>query len=113
MNDLKQSDFIMYVHPFVDAYIKKGLISTYRKWRLELGGKFKILPDQSLAYLQYKVVDKNRQEIDLKEEKDMDSSATKTKTKPRIAARRNSVLAILLPTAQRRAPGNSGYTPFL
>ena len=81
MNDLKQTDFIMYVHPFVDAYIKKGLISTYRKWRLELGGKFKILPDQSLAYLQYKVVDKNRQEIDLKEEKDMDSSATKNKNK--------------------------------
>lgn len=81
VNDLKQSDFIMYVHPFVDAYIKKGLISTYRKWRLELGGKFKILPDQSLAYLQYKVVDKNRQEIDLKEEKDMDSSATKNKNK--------------------------------
>ncbi len=81
VNDLKQSDFIMYVHPFVDAYIKKGLISTYRKWRLELGSKFKVLPDQSLAYLQYKVVDKNRQEIDLKEEKDMDSSATKNKNK--------------------------------
>lgn len=81
VNDLKQSDFIMYVHPFVDAYIKKGLISTYRKWRLELGSKFKVLPDQSLAYLQYKVVDKNRQEIDLKEEKDIDSSATKNKNK--------------------------------
>lgn len=81
VNDLKQSDFIMYVHPFVDAYIKKGLISTYRKWRLELGSKFKVLPDQSLAYLQYKVLDKNKQEIDLKEEKDMDSSATKNKNK--------------------------------
>lgn len=80
-NDLKQSDFVMYVHPFVDAYIKKGLISTYRKWRLELGGKFKILPDQSLAYLQYKVLDKDKQEIDLKEEKDIDSSATKNKNK--------------------------------
>lgn len=81
VNDLKQTDFIMYVHPFVDAYIKKGLISTYRKWRLELGSKFKVLPDQSLAYLQYKVLDKNKQEIDLKEEKDMDSSATKNKNK--------------------------------
>lgn len=81
INDLKQTDFIMYVHPFVDAYIKKGLISTYRKWRLELGSKFKVLPDQSLAYLQYKVLDKNKQEIDLKEEKDMDSSATKNKNK--------------------------------
>ena len=75
-------DFILYVHPFVDAYIKKGIISLYRKWRMELGGKFKVMPDESLAYLQYKVLDKDRNEIDLKEEKDLDkSTATKTKTK--------------------------------
>ncbi len=81
VNDLNQSGFNMYIHPFVDAYIKKGLVSTYRKWRMELGRKFKILPDQSLAYLQYKVLDKDRNEIDLKEEKDIDSSATKNKNK--------------------------------
>lgn len=81
VNDLNQSGFTMYIHPFVDAYIKKGLVSTYRKWRMELGRKFKILPDQSLAYLQYKVLDKDRNEIDLKEEKDIDSSATKNKNK--------------------------------
>lgn len=81
VNGLNQSGFTMYIHPFVDAYIKKGLVSTYRKWRMELGRKFKILPDQSLAYLQYKVLDKDRNEIDLKEEKDIDSSATKNKNK--------------------------------
>ncbi len=81
VNDLNQSGFTMYIHPFVDAYIKKGLVSTYRKWRMEFGRKFKILPDQSLAYLQYKVLDKDRNEIDLKEEKDIDSSATKNKNK--------------------------------
>ena len=82
VNDLNEKDFIMYVHPFVDAYIKKGLISQYRRWRMELGAKFKVLPDESLAYLQYKVLDKKRNEIDLKEEKDLDkSSTTKTKTK--------------------------------
>ena len=81
VNDLNQSGFTMYIHPFVDAYIKKGLVSTYRKWRMELGRKFKILPDQSLAYLQYKVLDKDRNESDLKEEKDIDSSATKNKNK--------------------------------
>ena len=49
---------------------------------MELGGKFKVMPDESLAYLQYKVLDKDRNEIDLKEEKDLDkSTATKTKTK--------------------------------
>lgn len=79
--DLRQSGFILYVHPFVDAYLKKGLISMYRRWRMEYGNKFRVMPDQSLAYLQYRVVDKNGEEIDLKEEKDVDSSATKSKTK--------------------------------
>lgn len=82
LKELKVSDFIVYVHPFVDAYLKKGIISLYRRWRMELGGKFKVMPDESLAYLQYRVLDKNRNEIDLKEEKDLDkSSTTKTKTK--------------------------------
>ena len=71
----------MYVHPFVEAYLKKGLISTYRRWKLSLGGSWRIVADQSLAYLQYKVLDKNRVEIDLKEEKDLNSSASKTKNK--------------------------------
>ena len=81
IDDLNVSDFIMNVHPFVDAYLKKGLISTYRRWRLELGRKFRIVPDQSLAYLEYRVVDSAGNVLDLKEEKDMDSSATKNKRK--------------------------------
>ncbi|MDE5941682.1 MAG: Rne/Rng family ribonuclease [Muribaculaceae bacterium] len=82
VNELKVKDFVLYVHPYVDAYLKKGLLSLYRKWRMELGGKFKILPDESLAYLQYRVIGKDRNEIDLKEEKDLDkTSTTKTKQK--------------------------------
>ena len=82
IGELKVKDFVLYVHPYVDAYLKKGIISLYRKWRMELGGKFKILPDESLAYLQYKVIGKDRNEIDLKEEKDLDkTSTTKTKNK--------------------------------
>lgn len=81
LNTLKVERFIMYVHPFVDAYLKKGILSPYRRWRMEMGRKFRILPDQSLAYLQYKVLDKEHNEIDLKEEKDMDSSSSKSKSK--------------------------------
>ncbi len=84
INDLKVTGFIMYVHPFVDAYLKKGLLSLYRKWKMELGGKFKIVPDQSLAYLQYRVIDGNKNEIDLAEEKDLSSSSTKNKSKSKI-----------------------------
>lgn len=81
VNSLKVKGFVMYVHPYVDAFLKKGLLSQYRKWKLDIGGSFKIMPDQSLAYLQYRVLDKNRNEIDLKEEKDLDSSSSKTKSK--------------------------------
>ncbi|MDE7443128.1 MAG: hypothetical protein K2M65_03090, partial [Muribaculaceae bacterium] len=81
VTELAQTDFVLYVHPYVDAYIKKGLLSLYRRWRMEFGRKFKILPDQSLAYLQYRVLDKHRNEIDLKEEKDVGSSSSKTKSK--------------------------------
>lgn len=81
VNDLNTDGFTIYVHPFVDAFLKKGLISVYRKWKLEFKKKFKILPDQSLAYLQYKVIDGNRNELHLQEEKDTDSSASKTNNK--------------------------------
>ncbi|MDE5929874.1 MAG: hypothetical protein K2H03_05275, partial [Muribaculaceae bacterium] len=73
---------IMYIHPFVDAYIKKGLLfSMYRKWRSQLGRCFKIVPDQSLAYLQYRVVDADGNELDLREDKDTNSSSTDKKNK--------------------------------
>ena len=77
INSLKVTNFIMYVHPFVDAYLKKGLISEYWRWRREFGRKFRILPDQSLNYLEYRVIDKDRNEIDLKEEKDTSSATSK------------------------------------
>lgn len=81
INNLMIKNFTIYVHPFVDAYLKKGIISVYRKWKIEFNSKFKILPDQSLAYLEYKVLDKNRNEIDIKEEKDVNSSISKAESK--------------------------------
>jgi ribonuclease G len=79
VNTLNVNSFIMYVHPFVDAYLKKGLVSEYWKWRREFKRRFRIQPDQSLNYLEYKVFDKDRNEIDLKEEKDTSSSETSKK----------------------------------
>ncbi len=81
IKDLKVKGFRLYVHPFIDAYLKKGIFSIYRRWRLKLGFRFKIIPDQSLAYLQYRVIDKKGNELDLKEEKDLESSSTKNKSK--------------------------------
>lgn len=85
VNTLGLGDFIMYVHPYVEAYLKKGwLFSLYRNWRRQLGAKFKVMADQSLAYLEYKVIDKDRNVLQLREEKDLNqSSATKTQNKAR------------------------------
>ena len=83
VNDLKVRNFIMYVHPFVDAYLKKGFFSLYRKWRREFGRNFKIIADQDLAYLQYRVIDSHKQEIDLSEEKDTSSSSSKKENRLR------------------------------
>ena len=87
VNDLKVKKFTMFVHPFVEAYVKKGVFSLYGKWRREYGRNFKILSDESLAYLEYKVLDGDKQEIDLKEEKDVNSSHTKSHSK--VSARDN------------------------
>ena len=80
VRDLGLRDFILYVHPYVDAYLKKGLFSTmYGKWRRTLGRCFKILPDESLAYLQYRAVGKDRKEIPLRDEKDSGRSSDNKK----------------------------------
>lgn len=80
VNVLGLRNFIMYVHPFVEAYIKKGLFtSLYGKWRRRFGRCFKILADESLAYLEYKVLDSDRNELCLRQEKDSGSSSTDKK----------------------------------
>ena len=75
VNHMGMRDFIMYVHPYVEGYLKRGwLMSIFAKWRRKLGGNFKIIADESLAYLQYRVVSKDGKELDLKEAKDMNAA---------------------------------------
>ncbi len=81
VNHLQVKKFVMYVHPYVEAYIKKGVFSLYGKWRRKYGRTVKVVADESLQYLQYKVIDDNDKEIDLKEESDINSSQTKRHTK--------------------------------
>ena len=73
ITNLGLSNFKVYVHPFVDAYLKKGwLMSLASRWRRAMGSKFKIYADESLAYLQYRIVDSNGNDVDVKQEKDND-----------------------------------------
>lgn len=81
VNDLDVKKFIMYVHPFVEAYVKKGVFPLYGKWRREFGRGCRIVADESLAYLQYRAVNEKGEEIDLKEESDLNSSHSKSQTR--------------------------------
>lgn len=83
VDNLKIKKFNMFIHPFVEAYIKKGVFSLYGKWKRKYGRGFKVIADESLAYLEYKVMDADGKEIDVKEESDMNSSQSKNKAKVR------------------------------
>ena len=71
VNKLKVKKFTLHIHPYVAAYVNQGIISMKRKWQMKYGFGIKIIPDQSLAYLQYKFFDKHGQELDMKEEREM------------------------------------------
>jgi len=71
VNKLGISNFRLHVHPFVAAYINQGLMSLKRKWQMKYGLGIKIVPNQKLSYLQYIFYDRHGQEIDMKEENEM------------------------------------------
>ena len=62
--------FTLHVHPYVAAYIDKGLISIGLKWKMTYSTRMKVIPDQSLALLEYKFFDPDRKEIEMQEEKE-------------------------------------------
>ncbi|MBB1539454.1 MAG: Rne/Rng family ribonuclease [Prevotella sp.] len=58
----------LHVHPYVAAFINKGIISLKWQWRVKYGFGVHIIPSQKLAYLQYEFYDTNGQFVDMKEE---------------------------------------------
>ena len=68
VNKLKVKKFTLHIHPYVAAYINQGIVSLKRKWQMKYGFGIKIIPNQSLAFLQYKFYDAHNEEIDMKEE---------------------------------------------
>lgn len=60
--------FHLHVHPYVAAFINKGIISLKWQWRVKYGFGVHIIPSQKLAYLQYEFYDTNGQFVDMKEE---------------------------------------------
>lgn len=65
---LNVKKFTLHVHPYVAAFIDKGFPSLKLRWKWKYGFGMKIIPDQSLAFLEYRFFDQNKEEIDLKQE---------------------------------------------
>ncbi|MCQ2237741.1 MAG: Rne/Rng family ribonuclease [Bacteroidaceae bacterium] len=71
VNKLGIKSFKLYVHPYVAAFINQGMISLKLRWQMKYGLGLKVVPDQSMAFLQYKIVDSKGEEIDMKEEQEI------------------------------------------
>lgn len=58
-----QSKVALEVHPFVDGYLKKGLVSKSMKWMMKYKKFISIKPNENFQLTEYKVFDKSGEEI--------------------------------------------------
>ena len=68
VNKIGIRKFYLHVHPYVAAYINKGVISLKRQWQMKYGLGVRVIPSQKLAFLQYEFYDDDKQFIDMQEE---------------------------------------------
>ena len=68
VNKLGIKKFALHIHPYVAAYINQGIVSLKRKWQMKYGFGIRIIPNQNLAFLEYKFYDTHGEELDMKEE---------------------------------------------
>ncbi|MDY3068819.1 MAG: Rne/Rng family ribonuclease [Parabacteroides sp.] len=60
--------FTLHVHPYVAAYVNKGFFPLSWQWKMRYSYGLKVIPNQSLAFLEYKFYDEEKNELDMKEE---------------------------------------------
>lgn len=63
--------FTLHVHPYLAAYLKQGWFSMIHKWKIKYSRGIKVIPDQSLAFLEYKFIDPDKNDLELLEDKDL------------------------------------------
>lgn len=71
VNILNVRRFTLEVHPFVHAYITRGIWSIRRRWQLHYSFGLRIIPNQQLSFLQFKFVTSKGEEIDMQEENEI------------------------------------------
>ena len=74
--------FTLHVHPYVAAYVNKGLFPLSMKWKMKYTHGLKVIPNQSLAFLEYKFFDADKNELDMKESTNNKRSPGPIKTVP-------------------------------
>jgi ribonuclease G len=65
---LKVKKFKLHLHPYIAAFVGKGIYSLKMKWKLNYSWRIQIIPDQSLGFLEYKFFDRNKNELDMKDD---------------------------------------------
>lgn len=59
--------FCLHLHPYVSAYVKKGFFSTsiFSKWKKKYSKNIKLIENQEISFLDYKIYDTEGNELDL------------------------------------------------
>jgi ribonuclease G len=60
--------FKLYVHPYIAAYINKGIIPLSLRWKLKYSMHMKIISNQNLGLLEYKFIDSDHTELEMQDE---------------------------------------------
>ena len=63
LKEQNEPDLTLCVHPFVEAYIFKGLISIHKKWWLKFKKRIKVKPVVSYHFLEYHFFNSAEEEI--------------------------------------------------
>ncbi|MDR2119215.1 MAG: Rne/Rng family ribonuclease [Tannerellaceae bacterium] len=71
VNKHKVKKFTLHLHPYVAAFVNQGIFSLKWKWKLKYSKSLKVIPDQNLSFLEYRFFDPDRNEFDMKEEKEI------------------------------------------
>ncbi|MDD4515840.1 Rne/Rng family ribonuclease [Massilibacteroides sp.] len=71
VNKHHMKKFVLHVHPYIAAFLNKGFYPLSWKWKFKYSFNMKIIPDQSLAFLEYRFYDSDKNELDMNEETDL------------------------------------------
>ena len=63
--------FALHVHPYVAAFINSGRFPLKWKWKFKYSMGIKVIPNQSLGFLEYRFIDPDKNELDMMEEKEL------------------------------------------